>query len=69
VPDPFVSTKGEVGQVVLTVLGMVAQKERRFIKERQREGIARVKADGIYTGGNRLDRPEIRSMAEVGKGR
>jgi DNA invertase Pin-like site-specific DNA recombinase len=43
--DPFVSTKGEMGQVVLTVLGMVAQMERRFIKERQREGIARAKAE------------------------
>lgn len=37
--DPHVSTRGELGHVVLTVLGMVAQMERRFIKERQREGI------------------------------
>src|SRR3954464_2791723 len=42
--DPPVSTRGEMGQVVLTVLGMVAQMERRFIKERQREGIAKAKA-------------------------
>ena len=34
--DPHVSTRGEMGHVVLTVLGMVAQMERRFIKERQR---------------------------------
>jgi DNA invertase Pin-like site-specific DNA recombinase len=65
--DPFVSTKGEMGQVVLTVLGMVAQMERRFIKERQREGIARAKADGIYTGGKRrLDRDRIRKLAAGG---
>jgi DNA invertase Pin-like site-specific DNA recombinase len=65
--DPFVSTKGEMGQVVLTVLGMVAQMERRFIKERQRECIARAKADGIYTGGKRrLDRDRIRSLADGG---
>src|SRR6188768_351999 len=37
--DPHVSTRGEMGHVVMTVLGMVAQMERRFIKERQREGI------------------------------
>jgi DNA invertase Pin-like site-specific DNA recombinase len=43
--DPYVSTNGEMGQIVLTVLGMVAQMERRFIKERQREGIARAKAE------------------------
>jgi predicted site-specific integrase-resolvase len=45
--DPHVSTRGEMGHIVLTVLGMVAQMERRFIKERQREGItqAKVKAD------------------------
>jgi len=42
--DPHVTTRGEMGHLVLTVLGMVAQMERRFIKERQREGIARAKA-------------------------
>jgi DNA invertase Pin-like site-specific DNA recombinase len=31
--DPLVSTRGEMGHVILTVLGMVAQMERRFIKE------------------------------------
>jgi DNA invertase Pin-like site-specific DNA recombinase len=36
--DPHVSTRGEMGHILLTVLGMVAQMERRFIKERQREG-------------------------------
>ena len=67
--DPQVSTKGEMGQVVLTVLGMVAQMERRLIKERQREGIERAKADGTYKGGKRrLDRKRIRSMREAGLG-
>src|SRR3954451_24212355 len=37
--DPHVTTRGEAGRIVMTVLGMVAQMERRFIKERQREGI------------------------------
>ena len=41
--DPHVSTRGEMGHIVLTVLGMVAQMERRFIKERQRDGIERAK--------------------------
>jgi len=67
--DPHVSTRGEMGHVVLTVLGMVAQMERRFIKERQREGIARAKAEGAYTGGKRrLDHDRIRGLAAVGRG-
>ena len=51
--DPHVSTRGEMGHVMLTVLGMVAQMERRFIRERQREGIERARATGVYTGGKR----------------
>ena len=67
--DPHVSIRGEMGHIVLTVLGMVAQMERRFIKERQREGIARAKADGVYTGGTRrLDRAQIRAMDQEGSG-
>lgn len=67
--DPHVSTRGEMGHVVLTVLGMVAQMERRFIKERQREGIARAKAAGAYTGGEaRLDHTAICRTAGEGHG-
>jgi DNA invertase Pin-like site-specific DNA recombinase len=55
--------------VVLTVLGMVAQMERRFIKERQREGIERAKAEGAYAGGKRrLDRERIRTLHGAGSG-
>ena len=44
--DPHVSTRGEMGQVVLTVLGMVAQMERRFIKERRKHP---VRATGVLS--------------------
>ena len=65
--DPHVSTRGEMGHVVLTVLGMVAQMERRFIKERQRDGIEQAKAKGTYTGGKRrLDRLAIVRMSTDG---
>jgi DNA invertase Pin-like site-specific DNA recombinase len=65
--DPHVSTRGELGHVVLTVLGMVAQMERRFIKERQREGIKRAKSEGAYQGGKRrLDYDKIKAMAVAG---
>lgn len=49
--DPHVSTRGELGPVIITILGMIAQMERRFIKERQKEGIARAKTMGVYKGG------------------
>ncbi|PDT48163.1 resolvase [Sinorhizobium fredii] len=67
--DPHVSTRGEMGQIILTVLGMVAQMERKFIKERQREGIARAKAAGVYKGGRpRLDYKHIRRLHSEGVG-
>lgn len=67
--DPHVSTRGEMGQIVLTVLGMVAQMERRFIKERQREGIDRAKAAGGYHGGKRrFDPVEASTLANMGMG-
>ncbi|WJH42124.1 recombinase family protein [Aliirhizobium terrae] len=65
--DPHVSTRGEMGHVIITVLGMVAQMERRFIKERQREGISRAKAAGIYKGGKiRIDHEKIRDLSASG---
>lgn len=67
--DPHVSTRGEMGHVMLTVLGMVAQMERRFIKERQREGIERAKAAGIYRGGKRrIDRDRVMQLHFDGMG-
>lgn len=67
--DPHISTRGEMGHIVLTVLGMVAQMERRFIKERQREGIAQAKAKGKYTGGKRrFNREKVREMNAEGLG-
>ncbi|MER9313526.1 recombinase family protein [Mesorhizobium australicum] len=67
--DPHVSTRGEMGHIVLTVLGMVAQMERRFIKERQRDGIEQAKRDGVYKGGKqRCDRDQIFHLHRDGKG-
>jgi DNA invertase Pin-like site-specific DNA recombinase len=67
--DPHVSTRGEMGHIVLTVLGMVAQMERRFIRERQREGIDRAKREGVYTGGKkRLDRDRVKQLFRDGSG-
>ncbi|TAU81955.1 recombinase family protein [Rhizobium leguminosarum] len=65
--DPQVTTRGEMGHVILTVLGMVAQMERRFIKERQREGILNAKAAGRYGGGKvRFDYDRVRQLSDEG---
>jgi DNA invertase Pin-like site-specific DNA recombinase len=67
--DPHVSTRGEMGHIVLTVLGMVAQMERRFIKERQRDGIEQAKAGGTYKGGKRrLDHEKVLALHGRGHG-
>jgi DNA invertase Pin-like site-specific DNA recombinase len=39
-----------MGRMVLTVLGMVAEMELGFIRDRQRAGIDAAKAKGIYKG-------------------
>src|SRR5215211_5260456 len=67
--DPHICTRGEAGRIVMTVLGMVAQMERRFIKDRQREGIERAKSEGVYRGGKRrVDRAKVMAMAAAGHG-
>lgn len=67
--DPRVSTRGDMGHVIITVLGMVAQMERRFIKERQREGIEKAKSQGVYQGGKvRLDHGRVVELHKQGEG-
>jgi DNA invertase Pin-like site-specific DNA recombinase len=39
-----------MGRMVLTVLGMVAERELGFIRDRQRAGIEAAKAKGVYKG-------------------
>ena len=48
--EPAFSTKDAAGSMLLTVLAMVAEVERRFIRERQAAGIAAAKAKGVYRG-------------------
>jgi DNA invertase Pin-like site-specific DNA recombinase len=43
-------TSTPTGKLMLNVLGSVAQFEREVMLERQREGIAKAKADGKYKG-------------------
>ncbi len=43
-------TRSPTGKLMVTVLGAVAAFERELMLERQREGIAKAKADGKYKG-------------------
>lgn len=48
--EPAIDTAGPMGKMVLTVLGMVAEMELGFIRDRQRTGIEDAKARGVYKG-------------------
>ncbi len=48
--EPAIDTGGPMGRMVLTVLGMVAEMELSFIRDRQRAGIEAAKAKGVYKG-------------------
>jgi DNA invertase Pin-like site-specific DNA recombinase len=53
-------TGSPTGKLMLNMLGSVAQFEREMMLERQREGIAKAKAEGKYKG-----RPKSLDVAEV----
>lgn len=66
--EPDITTKGEMGRMVITVLGMVADMELKFIKDRQRAGIEVAKTKGIYKGRNKaVDDTDIRNRVESGE--
>ena len=57
------------GRLMLNVLGSVAQFEREVMLERQREGIAKAKAEGKFKGRAptaRRKADEVKAMAQAG---
>jgi DNA invertase Pin-like site-specific DNA recombinase len=65
--EPEVTTAGDMGRMVITVLGMVADMELKFIRDRQRAGIEAAKDKGIYKGRQkRVDEDAIRRLASEG---
>lgn len=48
--DLGLDTSTPTGELILNMMGAVAQFERQMMLERQREGIAKAKADGKYRG-------------------
>jgi DNA invertase Pin-like site-specific DNA recombinase len=67
--EPAIDTGGPMGKMVLTVLGMVAEMELGFIRDRQRAGIAKAKAAGVYKGRPvTFDRARILALRGQGLG-
>ena len=67
--EPAIDTGGPMGKMVLTVLGMVAEMELSFIKDRQRAGIEAAKARGVYKGRPVIfDHAKIVALRKEGRG-
>lgn len=64
----FVSKKEAIdtttpsGKFMLTIFGAVAELEREYILQRQREGIAIARQNGVYKGRKPIVRPEFRQV-------
>ena len=54
-----IDTTTPTGKFMLTIFGAVAELEREYILQRQREGIAIAKENGIYKGRKPIDCPEL----------
>jgi DNA invertase Pin-like site-specific DNA recombinase len=66
-----IDTSTAAGKCFLDMLGVFAEFETNLRKERQMEGIARAKADGIYAGKGRpasVDAVRVREMRAQGLG-
>ncbi|MEQ1962028.1 recombinase family protein [Xenorhabdus khoisanae] len=67
--DDGISTEGEMGNMVVTILSAVAQAERQWILERTNEGRQEAKLKGIRFGRKRkVDRKQILTMHGQGTG-
>lgn len=65
--EPEVTTSGSMGRMVITILGMVADMELTFIKDRQKAGIEAAKHQGVYKGRTKsVDDEEIRRLVSAG---
>ncbi len=66
--NPNIDTSTPVGQLMLNLLGAVAQFEREIMLERQREGIARAKREGRYAGRQKTAQRHAAKVVELATG-
>lgn len=60
-----IDTTTPTGKFMLTIFGAVAELEREYILQRQREGIAIAKADGVYKGRKPIERDNFTQVVEA----
>ena len=60
-----IDTTTPSGKFMLTIFGAVAELEREYILQRQQEGIAIAKANGIYKGRKPIQRPEFPQVVSL----
>lgn len=67
--DDGISTDGEMGKMVVTILSAVAEAERQRILERTNEGRQEAKLNGIRFGRKRtIDRKQVLTLRQEGLG-
>jgi DNA invertase Pin-like site-specific DNA recombinase len=59
--DPAMDTSTAAGELIFHMFGAMASFERKLMLERQREGIAKARVEGRYTG----RKPTVRNQAET----
>ena len=60
-----IDTSTPTGRFMLTVFGAVAELEREYILQRQREGIAIAKENGIYKGRKPIERANFSQIVSL----
>ena len=60
-----IDTTTPTGKFMLTIFGAVAELEREYILQRQSEGIAIAKAQGVYKGRQPIVRPEFEQIVKL----
>lgn len=63
-----IDTTTPTGKFMLTVFGAVAELEREYILQRQKEGIAIAKANGVYKGRKPFERPDLPAVVALWRG-
>ncbi len=53
------------GKFMLTIFGAVAELEREYILQRQKEGIAIAKANGVYKGRKPIEHPNFDAVVKM----
>jgi len=69
--EQAIDTSTPTGRLMFNMLGAIAQFERELMLERQREGVAKAKAEGKYKGRAptaRAKTPEVRQLHKNGVG-